>query len=130
MVLEPHALVFALTLALALDFSLPNAYSSPRTDCVKTSLLMTLQQHESLQSVCGQHVPMLCLEFEQQCIQQSLEDAGPHFRFQIQLTHRCCCRCPTMVSSLAALDCCANHQLMIRSHRQDHRSFCPDPESR
>ena len=70
-------------------------------------------------------------EFEQQCIQQSLEDpARPHFRFQIQIAHRCCGRCPTTVSSLGALHCCLIHQLMARSHRQNRRSLCPGHESR
>ena len=58
-------------------------------------------------------------EFEQQRIPQSLEDpVRPHFRFQIQMAHHCCCRCLAIVSCLAALCCCLNHQLMIRRHRQ------------
>ena len=70
-------------------------------------------------------------EFEQQCIQQSLEDAAcPHFCFQVHIAYRCCCRCLTMVSSLTALAWCLNYQLMIRSHRQDLRTFFSCHESR
>ena len=86
---------------------------------------MTQRQHESVQSVHGQHVPMICL-----ALSRIWAAVHPHFRFQIQMAHHCCCRCPAIVSCLAALYWCLNHQLMIRRHRQNRRSLCSGHESR
>ena len=103
-----------------------HAYRSPGTSCVKTSLLMALKQHESVQSARGQHIPIICLALSRiwAAVHPAVTGGScTSFRFQIHIAHRCCCRYPTMMSSLAALDCCLNHQLMIRSHRQERRSL-------
>ena len=95
---------------------------------------MTLQQHESLQSACGQHVPMIWLALLRiwAAVHPAVTGGSCTTALLFSDSNRSLqlLQCPTMKSSLPALDCCLNRQLMIRSHRQERTSLCSGHKSR